>query len=110
MADFYTLRKRLEEDRRKELAQQTAPVSFATGERIENQGQGDPLTELRAKIAENMATKMPISSIRNQKIPYTVDKTDYEGYSDLVKAYTDALRGKTKNILQFSIERLEKLC
>jgi len=99
MADFYTLRKRLEEDRRKELAQQTAPVSFATGERIENQGQGDPLTELRAKIAENMATKMPISSIRNQKIPYTVDKTDYEGYSDLVKAYTDALRGKTKNIL-----------
>ena len=76
MADFYTLRKRLEEDRRKELAQQTAPVSFATGERIENQGQGDPLTELRAKIAKNMATKMPISSIRNQKIPYTVDKTD----------------------------------
>ena len=99
MSEFYKLRKRLEEDRRKELAQQTAPVSFATGERIENQGQGDPLTELRAKIAENMATKMPISSIRNQKIPYTVDKTDYEGYSDLVKAYTDALRGKTENIL-----------
>ena len=71
MADFYTLRKKLEEDKRKELEQQTAPVTFATGQRIES-----PLDELRTKILGTLKN-LPISSIRNQKIPYTVDKEDY---------------------------------
>lgn len=101
MADFYTLRKKLEEDKRKELEQQTAPVTFATGQRIES-----PLDELRTKILGTLKN-LPISSIRNQKIPYTVDKEDYSGFPALVNAYAEALRGKTETLLPSTANELQ---
>ena len=99
MADLYSLKKRLEEEKRKELEQQTAPVSFATGERNDS-----PLIELRAKIAGTQ-TKVPIS----KSIPYTVDRDDYDQYANLVKAYTGVLADKTETLLPSKVSDLRNI-
>ena len=101
--DMIQLRQKLEDEKRNKLAQQTAPVYFATGDRNQptyNDMMNSPMMALRNQIAGSQAGNqktIPLNSLRNKKIPYTVDKEDYEGYPDLVKAYTGTRGGKDRN-------------